>query len=74
VSIREARNLLGGIGHTTLYALAKRGEIVKVNIGRRGLSAGAERDDTASRAESERVRQDSPPNVEPRRRAEIRML
>jgi hypothetical protein len=62
VSIREARELLGGIGHTTLYALVKRGEIVKVNIGRRGfitsesleayvdrLSAGAEREDAASR-------------------------
>lgn len=37
VSISEARQLLGDIGHTTLYALVNRGEIVKVNIGRRGL-------------------------------------
>jgi predicted DNA-binding transcriptional regulator AlpA len=37
VSIPEARHLLGDIGHTTLYELIKRGEIVKVNIGRRGF-------------------------------------
>ncbi len=35
--IPEAREVLGGIGHTTLYELIKRGEIVKVNIGRRGF-------------------------------------
>lgn len=37
VSIPEARRLLGDIGHTTVYELIKRGEIVKVNIGRRGF-------------------------------------
>jgi Helix-turn-helix domain len=37
VSIPEARHVLGDIGHTTLYELIKRGEIVKVNIGRRGF-------------------------------------
>lgn len=37
VSIPEARKLLGNIGHTTLYELVNRGEIIKVNIGRRGL-------------------------------------
>ena len=37
VSIPEARQLLGNIGHTTLYELVNRREIVKVNIGRRGL-------------------------------------
>ena len=37
VSIPEARHLLGDIGHTTVYELIKRGEIVKVNIGRRGF-------------------------------------
>lgn len=37
VSIPEARHLLGDIGHTTVYELANRGEIVKVNIGRRGF-------------------------------------
>lgn len=37
VSIPEARQLLGNIGHTTLYELVNRGEIVKVKIGRRGL-------------------------------------
>ena len=28
---------LGGIGHTTIYDLIKRHELVKVNIGRRGF-------------------------------------
>jgi predicted DNA-binding transcriptional regulator AlpA len=37
VSIPEARAVLGGIGHTTIYDLINRGELVKVNIGRRGL-------------------------------------
>ncbi|MCX5044035.1 helix-turn-helix domain-containing protein [Aldersonia sp. NBC_00410] len=37
VSIPEARHLLGDIGHTTVYELIKRSEIVKVNIGRRGF-------------------------------------
>jgi len=37
VSILEAREILGGIGHTTLYELIKRGELLKVNIGRRGF-------------------------------------
>jgi hypothetical protein len=37
VSISESRKLLGDIGHTTLYDLVKRGELTKVNIGRRGM-------------------------------------
>ncbi|MDQ1361409.1 MAG: hypothetical protein QOJ44_1786 [Acidimicrobiaceae bacterium] len=37
VPIPEARHVLGGIGHTTVYELIKRREIVKVNIGRRGF-------------------------------------
>jgi hypothetical protein len=37
VPIPEARQTLGGIGHTTLYGLVSKGEIVKVNIGRRGF-------------------------------------
>lgn len=37
VSIPEAREILGGIGHTTLYELVKRGDLIKVNIGRRGF-------------------------------------
>jgi hypothetical protein len=37
VSIPEARAVLGGIGHTTIYDLIKRRELVKVNIGRRGF-------------------------------------
>jgi predicted DNA-binding transcriptional regulator AlpA len=37
VSIPEAREILGGIGHTTIYQLINRGEITKVNLGRRGF-------------------------------------
>lgn len=37
VAIPEARQILGGIGHSTIYELVARGEIVKVNIGRRGF-------------------------------------
>ena len=37
VPIPEARTILGGIGHTMVYELVKRHEIVKVNIGRRGF-------------------------------------
>ncbi len=38
VSIPEAREQwLGGIGHTTMYDLINRGEVVKVNIGRRSF-------------------------------------
>lgn len=33
----EACQSLGGIGHTTMYELINRGEIVKVNIGRRSF-------------------------------------
>lgn len=35
--ISEARHSLGDIGRTTLYELVARGDIVKVNIGRRGF-------------------------------------
>ncbi|MHA3021265.1 helix-turn-helix transcriptional regulator [Mycobacterium sp. BMJ-28] len=37
VPIAEAREVLGGIGTTTIYELFKRGELTKVNIGRRGF-------------------------------------
>jgi len=38
VSILEAREQwLGGIGHTTMYDLINRGEVTKVNIGRRSF-------------------------------------
>jgi predicted DNA-binding transcriptional regulator AlpA len=37
VPIPEARHVLGDIGHTTVYELIKRREIIKVNIGRRGF-------------------------------------
>jgi hypothetical protein len=33
----EARVVLGGVGHTTLYELFKSGELTKVNIGRRAF-------------------------------------
>ncbi|MCF6391042.1 helix-turn-helix domain-containing protein [Mycobacterium sp. MBM] len=35
--IPEARYALGDIGRTTLYEMIARGDIVKVNIGRRGF-------------------------------------
>jgi hypothetical protein len=37
VPIPESQAYLGGIGLTKLYDLVKRGELVKVNIGRRGF-------------------------------------
>ena len=38
VSIQEAREKwLGGIGRTTTYELIDRGELVRVNIGRRAF-------------------------------------
>lgn len=37
VPIPEAGERLGGIGNTTVYELVNRGELVKVNIGRRGF-------------------------------------
>ena len=33
----EARRKLGDIGRTTMYELFERGELVRVNIGRRGF-------------------------------------
>jgi Helix-turn-helix domain len=33
--VPEARALLGGIGHTTIYELMKTGQLERVNIGRR---------------------------------------
>lgn len=37
VSVSTAQRLLGGIGRTKVYDLINRGELVKVNVGRRGL-------------------------------------
>ena len=37
IPMPDSRRRLGGIGHTTLYELVKRGELTKVNIGRRGF-------------------------------------
>lgn len=37
LSLLEARQSLGGIGHTTIYELINRGEIVNVHIGRRSF-------------------------------------
>ena len=33
----ETRHKLGGIGRTTMYELFERGELVRVNVGRRGF-------------------------------------
>lgn len=49
VSITDARKVLGGIGHTTLYDLVNRGEIIKVNIGRRGFITSESLDDYVDR-------------------------
>jgi hypothetical protein len=37
ISYDETRHKLGGIGRTTLYELFERGELERVNIGRRGF-------------------------------------
>ena len=37
VPIPDACARLGGIGRTSLYELVNRGEVVKVNVGRRGF-------------------------------------
>jgi hypothetical protein len=37
VSIPEAREILGGIGHTNMYAIINRGEVVKVKLGGRSF-------------------------------------
>lgn len=39
-SIPKAREILGDIGHTTMYDLIKRGEVTKVSIGRRSFITG----------------------------------
>jgi excisionase family DNA binding protein len=39
--IEEAQQRLGGIGRSTIYELINRGEIEKVNIGRRGFITAA---------------------------------
>jgi uncharacterized Fe-S cluster-containing radical SAM superfamily enzyme len=40
VPIPDACSELGGVSRTTVYDLANRGELVKVNIGRRGFITG----------------------------------
>jgi hypothetical protein len=58
VPVPEARRTLGDIGHTMVYDLVNRGEIVKVNIGRRSfitsqsLDAYLDRLSAASRSSS----------------------
>lgn len=37
IPLPESRQRLGGIGHSTIYALIGQGELVKVNIGRRSF-------------------------------------
>lgn len=37
VSYDEVQRRLGGIGRTTMYELIDQGELVRVNIGRRGF-------------------------------------
>jgi hypothetical protein len=40
VPIPGAQSQLGGVSRTTVYDLVNRGELVKVNIGRRGFITG----------------------------------
>jgi hypothetical protein len=40
VPIPDACSELGGVSRTTVYDLANQGELVKVNIGRRGFITG----------------------------------
>ncbi|MEE2852237.1 MAG: hypothetical protein VX424_06235 [Actinomycetota bacterium] len=35
--VRQAREMLGGIGHSKTYELFKSGDLIKVNIGRRAF-------------------------------------
>ncbi|MDG5483342.1 helix-turn-helix domain-containing protein [Mycolicibacterium gadium] len=49
VSISDAREVLGGIGHSTIYELVSQGEIIKVNIGRRGFITSESLDAYVSR-------------------------
>ncbi|MGQ9349731.1 helix-turn-helix domain-containing protein [Mycolicibacterium gilvum] len=49
----SARRLLGNIGHTKLYELVNAGEIVKVNVGRRGFITRASIDAYVARLTNE---------------------
>ncbi|MBN3458804.1 DNA-binding protein [Mycobacterium sp. DSM 3803] len=49
VPIREARAHLGGIGATKLYDLIGKGELTKVNIGRRGFITARSLDEYVDR-------------------------
>lgn len=40
VPIPDTCSKLGGVSRTTIYDLVNRGELVKVNIGRRGFITG----------------------------------
>lgn len=45
ISVREARDWLGGISPTTFYALVKEGELSLIKIGRRSFVQAQELDD-----------------------------
>lgn len=49
----SARRLLGNIGHSKLYDLVNRGELVKVNVGRRGFITRASIDAYVARLTDE---------------------
>lgn len=50
--VKEARQQLGGISHSTFYALVKRGELSLVKIGRRSFVHAEELDDFLGRKRS----------------------
>ena len=53
ISVAEAREWLGGISHSTLYALVKEGELAVVKIGRRSFVETSELNDFIERKRNE---------------------
>ncbi|VEG40279.1 Uncharacterised protein [Mycolicibacterium flavescens] len=51
VPVPEARAILGGIGHTTIYELFKSHQLTRVNIGRRAFVTAQSLEDYVNRLE-----------------------
>ena len=70
VPIPEAREILGGIGHTTIYDLFSKGELQKVNLGRRSFVVAESIDSYLDRltaaASAKRLSEAAQPADEPR--------
>jgi excisionase family DNA binding protein len=54
VPVTEARQQLGGIGHSTFYALVNEGELSLIKIGRRSFVQAEELDDFVRRKRYDR--------------------